>query len=160
MQHEPPSLAHVPTLATPGRRFAARLIDVAPLLAVYFGLMGVFESATDVPGEVGAIVTFAVPLIVSFVAESVQQAVDGRSFGQRLLGLRVVRADDGGRVARDRVVKRALLFSPLPPLLVFFACGSGLFLLVDVLFPTWDKPLRQSLHDKLAGTIVIQESRH
>ena len=41
---------------------------------------------------------------------------------------------------------------------VFEACSivlAGLPLLVDCLWPLWDRPWQQALHDKAAKTIVV-----
>jgi TctA family transporter len=32
----------------------------------------------------------------------------------------------------------------------------GVFVLVNVLWQLWDKPLQQCLHDKAAGTVVVK----
>ncbi len=33
--------------------------------------------------------------------------------------------------------------------------AGGLFLLLDDLWPLWDKPWQQALHDKAAKTVVV-----
>ena len=35
---------------------------------------------------------------------------------------------------------------------------SSLFAIVDYLWPLWDKPWRQALHDKTARTIVVRRT--
>jgi len=38
---------------------------------------------------------------------------------------------------------------------VFSLIAGGLLLIIDCLWPLWDKPWRQALHDKVARTIVV-----
>jgi uncharacterized RDD family membrane protein YckC len=58
------------------------------------------------------------------------------SFGQRLLGLRVVRVD-GGRLSLPRIVLRTLLLCLVIPAVVMDSDGRG-------------------LHDRAVGSIVVR----
>jgi uncharacterized RDD family membrane protein YckC len=58
------------------------------------------------------------------------------SFGQRLLGLRVVRVD-GGRLGLPRIVLRTLLLCLVIPAVIWDSHGRG-------------------LHDRAAGSIVVR----
>lgn len=72
----------------------------------------------------------------------------GQSPGKALLGLRVVREDG------------ALLGGPMGALRTLTLAGMGAVTLgfgalVAVLWPLWDEPRRQALHDKIFGTVVL-----
>ena len=110
------------------RRVLALLIDwfastVVALLAVGVGSYG---SGSD-----------ALATLFVFVLEVVILTwLTGASFGQRILGLRVV-AMDGGRVTFPRVLLRTLLICLVIPALVMDSQGRG-------------------LHDRAAGSIVVR----
>ncbi|MCF8527081.1 MAG: RDD family protein [Candidatus Nanopelagicales bacterium] len=110
------------------RRVLALLIDwfastVVALLAVGVGSYG---SGSD-----------ALATLIVFVLEVVILTwLTGASFGQRILGLRVV-AMDGGRVTFPRVLLRTLLICLVIPALVMDSQGRG-------------------LHDRAAGSIVVR----
>ena len=110
------------------RRVLALLIDwfastVVALLAVGVGSYG---SGSD-----------ALATLIVFVLEVVILTwLTGASFGQRILGLRVV-AMDGGRVTFPRVLLRTLLICLVIPDLVMDSQGRG-------------------LHDRAAGSIVVR----
>ena len=110
------------------RRVLALLIDwfastVVALLAVGVGSYG---SGSD-----------ALATLIVFVLEVVILTwLTGASFGQRILGLRVV-AMDGGRVTFPRVLLRTLLICLVIPALVIDSQGRG-------------------LHDRAAGSIVVR----
>ena len=110
------------------RRVLALLIDwfastVVALLAVGVGSYG---SGSD-----------ALATLIVFVLEVVILTwLAGASFGQRILGLRVV-AMDGGRVTFPRVLLRTLLICLVIPALVMDSQGRG-------------------LHDRAAGSIVVR----
>jgi uncharacterized RDD family membrane protein YckC len=73
--------------------------------------------------------------------------------GKHAVGL-AVRRVDGSRLS----LRRALLREVVARQLLFAAAGlflGGLPLLLDLLFPLWDER-SQSLHDKIAGTIVVR----
>jgi uncharacterized RDD family membrane protein YckC len=71
--------------------------------------------------------------------------LDGQSFGKRLIGIRLVRAD-GGNVGWKTVLVRHLIGYPLS-LLPF---GLGF------IWALWDSK-HQGWHDKIANTIVIND---
>jgi uncharacterized RDD family membrane protein YckC len=73
----------------------------------------------------------------------------GQTVGKRALGIRVVRALDGGpidlRTARRRWVAQYAS-----------AAIAAYYNLADGLWQLWDQPYRQCLHDKCAETTVVQ----
>jgi uncharacterized RDD family membrane protein YckC len=68
----------------------------------------------------------------------------GRSVGQRIMGIRVVRVTDGAAPGWGTGLVRTLAF-PLSS----FPCGLGL------LWALWDAD-KQTWHDKLADTVVVE----
>jgi uncharacterized RDD family membrane protein YckC len=73
--------------------------------------------------------------------------------GMRLVGIRLARQEGGGDPERGRAVWRAAIFQVVL-LLASFVAPVAILILVDLLWPLWD-PRRQTLHDKLARTVVV-----
>ena len=88
---------------------------------------------------------------VALVYQTVMIALLGRTVGKLALGTRVVRAADGARPGWTEAVMRSLL-----PLALGAIPSVGLFLVVVVYSLALWTPLRQGLHDKAAGTLVVR----
>ena len=88
---------------------------------------------------------------VALVYQTVMIALFGRTVGKLALGTRVVRSVDGARPVWTEAVMRALL-----PLSLGAIPSVGLFLVVLVYSLALWTPLRQGLHDKAAGTLVVR----
>ena len=162
--------------ASVGLRFAALLIDAIPLLIVasfaYVPAMAELfgatlraisslppAGATD-PARIQALMLVAMrgglPKLLrgGAVVQLCTLAyfgggwlILGRSPGMALLGLRIVREEDGGRPGPGRVAVRYTGFLlSAAPLFLGFAWA-----LLD--------PRRQAWHDKLAGTLVLADRR-
>ncbi|GAA3727085.1 RDD family protein [Salinactinospora qingdaonensis] len=162
-------------LADWGQRALARLIDFAILLipagglALLLGVMAVGSRALN--GEIAAAEasrTFAIiAAVVWFLVwagyDSVCIARWGRTLGKSAMRLTVVPLSDPSghtSVPLGRVLVRAAVFNVLN---LFNWLSSGLVMLVFMLnvvflwlWPLWDKPNRQGMHDKVAGTVVVQ----
>jgi uncharacterized RDD family membrane protein YckC len=71
----------------------------------------------------------------------------GQTVGKMALGIAVRDARTGAPVGAARALGRRIFF---------FACYLGFVIvfLVNILWPLWD-PRRQALHDKVAGTVVV-----
>jgi uncharacterized RDD family membrane protein YckC len=120
------------------------LIVVAALLAAgYLGVAGVLflrrGAAFSFP-----IVSFRVGYAVGFTAWIVYMAVgwglNGRTYGDQLLGLRV-RTIDGGEVRRVRAVLRAVVCAIAPLLLIWVAFSRQ----------------QRSVQDLIVGTHVVYD---
>jgi uncharacterized RDD family membrane protein YckC len=73
----------------------------------------------------------------------------GRTVGKRVLGIRIrMLADDRTPDLSTALIRWALFTAGT-------VIAGGPFLLLDGLWPLWDKPWRQALHDKLAKTVVV-----
>ena len=90
---------------------------------------------------------------VAFVYETLMIALTGRTVGKIALGTRVVRLVDGGRPGWSEAAMRALV-----PLSLGAIPRIGVFLGVFVYSLAMWNPLRQGLHDKAAGTLVVRNT--
>jgi uncharacterized RDD family membrane protein YckC len=94
--------------------------------------------------QVAAVVTFFVGFML---VKPLMEGWRGRSIGKMAVGLEVVTARDGSPIHYGHAFGRALT-----------AFGIGVIpfaFLVDDLWPLRDER-RQTLHDKVAGTIVVR----
>lgn len=160
------------------RRFAARMIDIFAVLALNAVVNGWFvyqflqeilplyqhAFAEALAGRRGedlqtgtersASLTWAILLIgvaLWFAYEVPATAHDGQTFGKRLLGIRVTRLDGAERLGFATAFRRWSVMS-IPAFL--FPCGL-LLQALDSLWCTWDRPLEQCYHDKVARTAVV-----
>ena len=78
----------------------------------------------------------------------------GQTVGMMAVGVRAVREAARGRWATGGPWPGAVVEGVLR-LLDLFPSSSGLVWLLDMLFPLWDKK-RQTLHDKVAGSVVLR----
>lgn len=89
-----------------------------------------------------------------FAYEVPSVANGGQTLGKRLAGVKVVPLAADEPLGFGRSLRRWNLLG-LPVFL--WCCGLGFLLqLVDCVFPVFDRPLRQALHDKRAQTVVVQ----
>lgn len=149
---KPPSVPAGLELASIARRAGGAVLDQllvllpVAIVAVAFGLRP-GDSVNDDELLLLNIATVA----VAFTYETLMIGAWGRTVGKVATGTRVVRSDDGTRVAWFAAAQRAvvpLVFSVVPQ--VGFVLGA---LVYSTAFFT---PLRQGLHDKAAGTLVVR----
>jgi uncharacterized RDD family membrane protein YckC len=143
-------------LATFGQRFLARAIDTVVLVAVvllvsWAALGGSVTHQSDVSlgrREVVAVLGY----VAYFAVEGAMTAARGQTLGKLALRIRAARLDDGGVPGPAGWLRAAVYV--LPAVLSAVYIGP-LFWLVNALWCTWDRPLRQCLHDKAARTVVV-----
>ena len=154
-------------LAEPGKRLAARLIDGLILIPVILVFLCPFFAAVvrdmpapststarpshqQIPTEaLGAyLYGVAAALIVVMAYETVCVAVWDATVGKKAMKLVVLRVEDGGRLGWGQALGRAGSYHLLNLV--------NILSLLDALWLLWDQPNRQTLHDKMAGTIVIR----
>lgn len=119
------------SIARPGRRIAALLIDVTTAGLIGFAFFSTPDAVTGVP--------FANPVasnLIFFVAQILFIPLIGGSPGHRLLGMRLELAS-GGWVGLWRPIVRTVLLALIIPAVV------------------WDSDQR-GLHDKAVGTILVR----
>jgi uncharacterized RDD family membrane protein YckC len=163
-------------LATWGSRAIAKIIDwliesviAAPFIAIlmrdsfirfFDAIEALPTDATTVPPAViqqltddvtsrAGLIT-AVTVLIGFLYTVPQDAIWNRTVGKRLLGIRIRPKDADGRLGWGKAIVRWLVWTALS------VAFGGVLLLVDILFPLWDKPWRQAIHDKAATTIVVR----
>ncbi|MFD0691435.1 RDD family protein [Actinomadura fibrosa] len=151
-----------PDLAHPGRRLAARLIDTLTLIAMTVTpLLIVIPLAAPGGGSKVPPAAVAAAAITAFALfylyEAVQLAIWGRTLGMCLLKMRVASA-----TAPEDPLTPSRAFGRAASYPVFFTViGTlpllGLISLANSLWLLWDRPLRQCLHDKMAGTLVLND---
>ena len=109
------------------------------------------RTPDDVARELG--LTEAIKLASNEVPAT---ANSGQTLGKRMLGIRVLRADDQLLSFGQSLRRWIILWLPSP--LVSFLCGLPLAL-ADLLWCLWDRPARQCLHDKAVFSIVVRTER-
>ena len=136
---------HGVNYASWGRRAVALLLD-GLIVAVVIFVAAIISAAAGSD----ALFVLTVILFIGFPIFYYTYFVGnerGQTYGRRALGIQVRSADTGGQVGYGRAFGRYLVVQ------VF-----GIFVLplvVDYLWPLWDSR-NQTLHDKVASTIVIR----
>ena len=139
------------TLAPIVRRIGGLVIDqiiVALPVAVAVVALG-FTPGQHLTNRTLALFSIAITC-VGLVYETVMIALLGRTVGKLALGTRVVRSVDGGRPDWYESGMRALV-----PLSLSAIPRVGVLLWAFVYSLAFWNPLRQGLHDKAAGTLVV-----
>ena len=160
-------------LATFADRLLAHLIDtmlvgaVGLVLATPFLVLLVRRLSVPDPyeqtGAGAAFADFALPVLLFQAGFFVAMALlyylylveymhrRGQTLGKRAMGIRIVPVDPGRALTRGMAAKRYA---------VTYLGGVfiPMFTVLDGLWPLWDKPYQQSLHDKTAGTVVVKVS--
>ncbi|MCU1361805.1 MAG: hypothetical protein JWN99_3094 [Ilumatobacteraceae bacterium] len=138
-------------LAGIGRRVGGFAIDqVLVLVPVAIGVAAFgFRSGDDV-STTGVLVLNGAVAVSRLIYETLLVGFFGRTVGKIATGTRVVRQTDGGRIGWFAAVQRALvpvLFSGVPRFAIFYDAFVYMFAFLG--------PLRQGLHDRVAGTLVV-----
>jgi uncharacterized RDD family membrane protein YckC len=90
-----------------------------------------------------------VSVIVTFLYQVPQNAIWGRTVGKRVVGIRIRPFAADGRLTWLQATIRWGTYTAGTLL------TNGLFAILDLAWPLWDRPWRQALHDKTARTIVV-----
>ena len=141
-------------LAPIGRRAAGLLLDrfIVALPVVMVALAVGFKPSDEVTSH--SLLVFNVSITAAaFVYETLMIALLGRTVGKLALGTRVVRLIDGGHPGWYEAATRSIV-----PLSLGAIPRVGMFLTVIVYSWALWSPLRQGLHDKAAGTLVIRHA--
>lgn len=117
-----------------GLRIASWLID-----GILLGIVNAIVQAGI--GQVAGIV-FSLALGIGYSIYFIGSP-SGQTIGMKAMNIRVIDAQNGGRVDYGRCVVRYLV-----------AILSGLALLIGYFWMLWD-PRKQTWHDKAAGTVVV-----
>jgi uncharacterized RDD family membrane protein YckC len=112
-------------------------------------------AITEFTNAVGAVSVAAtvITLVVGFLYQVPQNVRWGRTVGKRVVGLRIRPLAEDGSLSWPQATVRWATYA------IGSALTQGLFGIIDYLWPLWDKPWRQALHDKTARTIVVPHPR-
>jgi uncharacterized RDD family membrane protein YckC len=128
------------------RRMLAYMIDAVLIFLILVGVHLLLGFATVVTfGLLWPLHLLVVPIVVAIAYHSLQVGgLAAATIGMRLLGLRVMSATGGRPSLGQAVINTVCFYATLG-----FSCG---ILLVIALF----SPQRRTLHDYLAGTVVLR----
>ncbi len=146
----PAGLILAPIIRRVGGLVIDQILVALPVFAVVVAVG--FTPSNKVTSESLLVFNIAVTSL-AFVYQTLMIALVGRSVGKIAMGTRVVRLVDGGRPSWWEAVMRALV-----PLSLGAIPRVGVFLGVLVYSIALWNPLRQGLHDKAAGTLVVRHA--
>lgn len=152
----------VRTLASPGKRLVARLIDFCILwmgsmviAMLGFGSGLAFGSTGTDVGLVAMFTAFLAAtmtiVIISIAYEVTLTALKGQTVGKMVMGIRVARADNGDLPGWGKAAGRWAL----PWLLGLIPLIGWIGTVLTYVSLTWDDR-RQGWHDKAASTVVTE----
>jgi uncharacterized RDD family membrane protein YckC len=140
-------------LASWGRRVGAFFIDVAVLIASYVPtFIWAFSTEDPVTGEISdgaALAIFFQVVFLPSVYAWVMLGIWGATIGKMAVGIAVRRGADANPIGFGRALGRVAS--------VFVLGIVTIPLLLSYLWPLWDNR-NQTLHDKMANTIVVRTS--
>jgi uncharacterized RDD family membrane protein YckC len=137
----------VVTLAGFGARLGASLIDAVILAVPMLVLLVVGRG----PLAAGGLAQTALGQAMAIVYGGWLVARYGRTVGMRALNIRVVPLEPRDELGAGQAWLRAAAFN-LPSMLPVVGV---MWVFVDCLWMLWDKPNQQTLHDKIARTVVV-----
>jgi len=137
-----------------GRRFGATLADG---LVLILPLLFVESFFTAVAGQLDGVLAGLV--VQGLYIIKMTSSSRGQTIGNRVAHTSVRDAVTGGQISAVQALKRWGFMTVLTlPVISGSSVGLGLYVvlaLVDNLWPLFDKR-NQTLHDKIAGTLVIR----
>jgi len=144
------------TYANYGSRAAAYIIDFLILwgIAITSGIIGFTMLFSETSRPIGIILLVAAVIWIPAGAiwnYIVRQGSTGQTLGKSRMGIRLVRVDTGRPIGAGLAIVRVLAGW------IFNSLTGGLFLIVDLLFPAFDKR-RQRVVDKILNTVVVDAS--
>ncbi|MEO5899320.1 MAG: RDD family protein [Ilumatobacteraceae bacterium] len=143
----PAGMVLAPVLRRAGALLLDQLIVLVPIVLV--ALVSGVTPGSQI-SEHTLFILSVTSLAGFFVYSAVMVALLGRTVGKIASGLRIVRAEDGGPVGWTAAVMRALV-----PLTAGVVPTVGFTLTLGVYGFAVFGPLRQGLHDRAAGTLVV-----
>lgn len=151
-------------LASPWRRIGADLIDGliwgVPLALITF--FAVVNRTTDAAGRMKFHFPFwwtPVALLFGILYQVVPIALWGQTLGKHLTKVRVVSAQDLTKPGWWRAIRRWGIYV-LVGLIPIVGGVLNMLLLVIGLVLLWTDNRRQTIHDKVADTIVVNDGVH
>ena len=139
-----------------GSRALAYIIDFLILWGVAMTslIVGIAMLFGEVSRPIGIILIIAAIIWIPAGAiwnQIIRQGSSGQTLGKSRVGIRLVRVDTGRPIGAGLALVRVLAGW------LFNSITGGIFLIVDLLFPAFDKR-RQRVIDKMLNTVVIDVS--
>ncbi len=172
-------------LAPLGLRFLARMIDIVAVLVLNVLLNGwlIYQwiqetsgfwkaylhatSGSDLPSMssrgsllLSVITLLAIAIWIAYEVPFI--ANGGQTLGKRIMGIRVVPLEGMHRLGYGRALRRwvalglPMVFWLISPVFILI---SPIFQLMASLSPALNRPLHLALHDRAAGTIVVEAAK-
>ena len=142
-------------LASFARRGAGVVIDQVVITAPVFAAFYILGYTPNEAISEGRTVWFTIAITaLGLVYETIGVWWWGRTLGKLVTGTRVVGITDGGRLGLTRSFQRSLVpttLSAIPQVGPLLGIGVYVWAFFD--------PLRQGVHDKAAGSIVVRGRR-
>ncbi|WP_460845882.1 RDD family protein [Phytohabitans suffuscus] len=179
----PPPRPHGLRIASLGRRVVARLIDIGLVLLLNVLVNGWFiyrlfqeyepvirewnrrvearepllQNLPQPGGQADAlqVAIFIIGVALWFAYEVPSTANSGQTLGKRIMQIKVMPVESPNPMGFGRSLRRWNLMG-LPTFLWSCFCVGFILQLVDCIFPFFDRPLYQALHDKSAQTVVVE----
>jgi uncharacterized RDD family membrane protein YckC len=168
-------------LAGLGARFMARFVDILAVLGLNIVVNGYFvyqfvklnrsywqelshrfstgqsTAGVEPPERSSTLLVIVLFLAAAlwFAYEVPAHANTGQTLGKRLFGIKVMRMESDEPLGFRRSIRR---WNIMGLATIAWPCyGLGFVLqFVDAIWPTFDRPMHQALHDKSAVTVVVQ----
>jgi uncharacterized RDD family membrane protein YckC len=141
-------------LASILRRSGGLAIDVllvlVPSAVGLVAAYGVSDTISDDISDTAILVSQLALVLTALAYQALMVGFFGRTVGMLATGIRVVRQSDGGRVGWFAAVQRAVV-----PLALIGVPVLGAYVFLGVYALAYLGPLRQGLHDRAAGTLVV-----
>lgn len=139
--------------ASYAQRVLGYLVDVALLLIppMISGLMGIGFLFSDTARPLGVVLLicslFWFPVIWIY-NEIIRQGKTGQTVGKSRLGTKLIKEQTGQPIGVGYAILRLFL------MWLFGSLSGGIYTIVDLIFPAFDKK-RQRVTDKMLRTIVV-----
>ena len=140
-------MSHTTGYARWGRRAVALIIDNVLLLIPAVGFFALIFVPDDAVSAIAAFLAIFFWIVFPFFYFTYLHGKAGQTLGKRWLGIRVEHGERGGPIGYGAAFGRYAM--------VFVFAIFTLPLILDYLFPLWDSR-KQSLHDKVANSVVVR----
>jgi uncharacterized RDD family membrane protein YckC len=141
-------------LASIGRRLGGLALDwLLVCVPTVIGVLIAYEFSSTISDEISdtAVLVSTIALVMTAVVyQSLLVGFFGRTVGMIAAGIRVVQQSDGGRVGWWAAAPRAVV-----PVVFIGIPVLGVYVFLAVYGLAYLGPLRQGLHDRAAGTLVV-----
>jgi len=133
-----------------GKRAIAAILDllltvVPPIVLSLLGLVFVFAFT---PLGIVLFILSGIYVVVFPIVNILRQGSKGATYGKSQQNIALVKDETGAPIGILFAILRSLIFW------IFNSLSAGIFLIVDLLFPAFDKK-RQRIVDKMLSTVVV-----